>query len=176
MTHQLYYTAEAREAEYELLPAAADLGVASMIWSPLGQGVLSGKIDRDHPAPAGSRQAAKWPEPWIADQERLWRVIDALRAVAVERAATVAQIALAWLVAQPQVGPIVIGARNTTQLAETLPAADLTLTAEQLQRIEAAGRPAPIYPLWHRALNAFDRASEVEREYLRRHRQTLGLG
>jgi aryl-alcohol dehydrogenase-like predicted oxidoreductase len=175
VAQQIYYTAEAREAEYELLPAGADLGVAAMIWSPLGQGVLSGKIGRGQPAPAGSRQAAHWPEPWIADQERLWRVIDALRAVATETGATVAQVALAWLKAQAHVGPIVIGARNETQLQETLAAAKLALTVEQVHRIEVAGRPGPIYPLWHRALNAFDRADPVEAEYLRRHRETLGV-
>jgi aryl-alcohol dehydrogenase-like predicted oxidoreductase len=174
VAHQLYYTAEAREAEYELLPAAHDLGVASMIWSPLGQGVLTGKITRGKAAPAGTRQGTEgWPEPWIMDQERLYRVVDALQAVASEHAATAAQIALAWLQARPLVGPIVIGARTDAQLRDNLAAAAITLTPEQHDRIEAVARPAPIYPYWHRAINAMGRANPAEAFYLRSHARTL---
>jgi aryl-alcohol dehydrogenase-like predicted oxidoreductase len=176
VAQQIYYTAEAREAEYELLPAGADLGVAAMIWSPLGQGLLTGKVGRGHAAPEGSRQASKWSEPWVMDWERLWRVVDALQGVATEQGATVAQIALAWLQARPNVGPIVLGARTDDQLRESLGAAAFTLTPDQHDRIEAVARPAPIYPHWHRAMTTTDRASPAEVEYLRRHRQTLGLG
>ncbi len=174
IAQQIYYTAEGREAEYELLPAGADLGVGAMIWSPLGQGLLTGKVTRDG-APEGSRQATKWPEPWIMDWERLWRVVDALKAVAAEQGATTAQIALAWLQARPNVGPIVIGARTDDQLRESLAAAAITLTADQHDRIEAVARPAPIYPFWHRARTSIDRASPDEVGYLRGYRQTLGL-
>jgi aryl-alcohol dehydrogenase-like predicted oxidoreductase len=175
VAQQIYYTAEGREAEYELLPAGADLGVAAMIWSPLGQGLLTGKVGRDQAAPEGSRQASKWPEPWIMDWDRLWRVVDALRVVAAEQGATVAQIALAWLRARPNVGPIVIGARTDDQLRESLGAASIALTPDQHDRIEAVARPAPIYPLWHRARTSIDRASPAELEYLRGYRKTLGL-
>jgi aryl-alcohol dehydrogenase-like predicted oxidoreductase len=174
---QIYYTAEAREAEYELLPAGQELGVSSMIWSPLGQGVLSGKMGRGRPAPAGSRQgAAGWREPWVMDEERLFRVIEALEAVAAERGgATVAQIALAWVKDRPGVGPVVLGARNEAQLRDTLAAESMSLTAPQQARIEAVARPAPLYPYWHRAMYAAERATPAEAEYLRLHRKTLGL-
>lgn len=175
VAQQIYYTAEAREAEYELLPAGADLGVGAMIWSPLGQGLLTGKVGRDQAAPEGSRQATKWPEPWIMDWERLWRVVDALRAVAGEQGATVAQIALAWLKARANVGPIVIGARTEAQLADSLAAADIVLTPEQHDAIEAVARPAPIYPHWHQALTASDRPSPAEADYVRGYRRTMGL-
>ncbi|HKX31946.1 MAG TPA: aldo/keto reductase, partial [Blastocatellia bacterium] len=92
VSHQLYYTAEAREAEYELLPAGQELGVSAMIWSPLGQGVLTGKITREQKAPAGTRQGAHgWKEPWVMNEERLYRVLDVLKEVAAEHQATIAQ-------------------------------------------------------------------------------------
>jgi aryl-alcohol dehydrogenase-like predicted oxidoreductase len=173
---QIYYTAEAREAEYELLPAAQELGVGSMIWSPLGQGVLSGKVSREQPAPAGSRQgAAGWQEPWVMSRQRLYRVIDALAEVAKERDATIAQIALAWIKDRPGVGPVVLGARTNDQLREDLAAASVELTKEQHDRIEAVARPAPLYPYWHRAMYATERATPAEAEYLQQHRKTLGL-
>ena len=144
VAQQIYYTAEAREAEYELLPAAAELGVSSMIWSPLGQGVLSGKVARDQKAPAGSRQGSSgWNEPWVMDRERLYRVIDALKEVAAQRGASVPQVALAWVKDRPGVGPVVVGARTEPQLRDNLAAVAITLTEEQRDRIEAAARPRP---------------------------------
>jgi aryl-alcohol dehydrogenase-like predicted oxidoreductase len=176
ITHQFYYTAEAREAEYELLPAGQELGVSSMIWSPLGQGVLTGKVYRDQKAPAGSRQGSKgWKEPWVMSDERLYRVIEALKDVAVEHNATIAQIALAWVKDRPGVGPVVLGARNEQQLREDLAAAAIKLTQEQHDHIEVVARPAPIYPYWHRAMHAAERATPSEAEYLWLHRKTLGF-
>jgi aryl-alcohol dehydrogenase-like predicted oxidoreductase len=174
VAQQIYYTAEAREAEYELLPAGAELGVSAMIWSPLGMGLLSGKVARGQEAPPGSRQGTPgWKEPWVMDRERLYRVIDALNDVAAQRGATVAQIALAWVKDRPGIGPLVLGARTEPQLRDNLAALALTLTPEQHDRIEAAARPAPIYPYWHRAMHAVARATPAERDYLQRHRQTL---
>jgi aryl-alcohol dehydrogenase-like predicted oxidoreductase len=177
VAQQIYYTAEAREAEYELLPAAAELGVSSMIWSPLGQGVLSGKVGRDQKAPPGSRQGTfGWNEPWVMDRERLYRVVDALADVASQRGVTIPQVAIAWVKDRPAVGPIVVGARTEAQLRDNLAAGEITLTAEQRDRVEAVARPAPIYPYWHRAMHAIARATPLEAEYLRRHRQTLESG
>ncbi len=176
ISHQFYYTAEAREAEYELLPAGQELGVSSMIWSPLGQGVLTGKVYRDQKAPPGSRQGSKgWKEPWVMSDERLYRVIEALKDVAVEHNATIAQIALAWVQDRPGVGPVVLGARNEQQLRENLAAVEIELTQEQHDHIEVVARPAPIYPYWHRAMHATERAAPSEDEYLRLHRRTLGF-
>ncbi len=175
VSQQIYYTAEGREAEYELLPAGADLGVSAMIWSPLGQGMLTGKVGRDKKAPTGTRQGTKgWSEPWIFDQERLYRVIDTLTEVAKEQNASVAQVALAWVKDRPNIGPIVIGARNEKQLRDNLAAEPMHLTPEQSERIESIARPAPIYPYWHRAMHAVERAAPAEVGYLLGHRKTLG--
>jgi aryl-alcohol dehydrogenase-like predicted oxidoreductase len=175
VAQQIYYTAEAREAEYELLPAGHELGVSSMIWSPLGQGLLTGKLERGRMPPAGTRQGSEtWAEPWVMDEARLHRVNEVLKEVALQHNATIAQIALAWVKNRPNVGPIVIGARNEQQLRENLGAASIKLTQEQHDRIEVIGRPAPIYPYWHRAMHATERATPAEADYLQRHLETLG--
>ncbi len=143
-----------------------------MIWSPLGEGLLTGKIDRDTPPAPGTRQA-DWPEPHIIDRAKLWDVIDVLKAVAAEVGRSVPQVVLAWLRDRPNVHSIVLGARTVDHLTDNLGAADLTLTAEQAARIEAVGRPGAIYPLWHRALNGMDRVTEAERGYLEGHREAV---
>lgn len=167
VVQQIYYTPEGRDAEYELLPAGRELGVSAMIWSPLGQGLFSGKVDRHHAPEAGTRQASTWTEPHVVDRERLYRVIDAVRAVAAEHGRSVPQVTLAWLRDRPHVDTLVLGARSEAQLADNLASTDLVLTPEQSQRIEAAGRPPAIYPFWHRAQTALDRPSPSEEEYLR---------
>ncbi|RAH96942.1 aldo/keto reductase [Acuticoccus sediminis] len=172
IAQQINYTPEARQAEYELLPAGEDLGVGAMIWSPLGEGLLTGRIDRDTPPAPGTRQA-DWPEPHIIDTGRLWDVIDVLKGVAAEVGRSVPQVVLAWLRDRPNVHSIVLGARTAAHLEDNLGALDLTLTPEQAARIEIVGRPAAIFPLWHRALNGMDRVTEAERSYLEGHREAV---
>jgi aryl-alcohol dehydrogenase-like predicted oxidoreductase len=175
VAHQIYYTPEARDAEYELIPAGEELGIGSMIWSPLGQGLFGGKAKSDGSAPQGTRQGdPQWPEPYLPDGERFARVLTAIEAVAKETGHSVPQVALAWTRTRPGVGTIVLGARNKEQLADNLASYALTLTPEQAARIEAAGRPRPLYPFWHRAMWGFDRPTPSEREYLAGHRQTVG--
>jgi aryl-alcohol dehydrogenase-like predicted oxidoreductase len=175
IAHQIYYTPEAREAEYELLPAGDELGIGSMIWSPLGQGLFGGKAKPDGSAPKGTRQGDdRWIEPYIPDQKRFSKVLATVESVAREVGRSVPQVTLAWLRGRPGVGPIVLGARNEKQLADNLASYELTLTPEQTARIEAAGRPLPLYPFWHRAMWAVDRPTPSERVYLEAHRQTVG--
>lgn len=175
VTQQIYYTPEAREAEYELLPAGSELGVSSMIWSPLGEGLLNGKIGRGKKAPENTRQGGGWPEPWVKDQERLYDVIDALEEVAANHNASVPQIAYAWVRDRPNVGPIVIAARNEEQLKENIASFDIKLSQEEHDRIEKTARPAPLYPHWHRAMSAFEMGSPSEMPYLQSFKQTLGI-
>ena len=176
IAHQILYNADAREAEYEILPAADDLGISSMVWSPLSMGLLSGKVDRDTPPPQDSRQGAEgWAEPYVANIEKLYDVIDALKAVAKEADASVAEVALAWVRDRPAIGPIVIGARNEDQLKDNLAAFDLKLSDAQIDRIEKAGRPPALYPHWHRAMHAADRGTPLEQIYLRKWRESQGL-
>lgn len=175
VVQQIYYTPEGRDAEYELLPAGRALGVSAMIWSPLGQGLFNGRIDRDHPPEAGTRQASTWTEPHVTDRERLYRVIDAVRDVAKECGRSVPQVALAWVRDRPNVDTLVLGARSEAQLAANLASIDLVLTPEQTRRIEEAGRPPAIYPFWHRAQTAMDRPTPAEEGYLRGWRAAQGI-
>ena len=102
-SQQIHYTLEAREAEYELVPIAVDQGVGIMVWSPLAGGLLSGKYRRGQPHPPGSRHLTDWGEPPIRDEGRLYDVVDTLVAIAGERGATPASVALAWLLGRPGV-------------------------------------------------------------------------
>ncbi len=176
IAHQLYYTPEAREAEYELLVAGAEFGIGSMIWSPLGQGLFGGKAKSDGTMPDGTRQgASNWSEPYVNDWKRFSRVLKAIETVAKETGRSVPQVTLAWLRDRPGVNSIVIGARNEKQLADNLASLDLTLSPKQAARIEEAGRPAPIFPFWHRSMWAVDRPTPSEAGYLNGYRKMMGL-
>lgn len=172
---QIYYTPEAREAEYELLPAGGELGIGSMIWSPLGEGLFNGKIGRGKSAPEGTRQGNGWPEPWVMDNERLYNVIDALQEVAKNHGATIPQIALAWVKDRPNVGPVVMAARNEKQLRENIDSFEIVLTKEEHDKIESVARPEPIYPLWHRAMNTSEISSPSEMPYLDGYKKSMGM-
>jgi aryl-alcohol dehydrogenase-like predicted oxidoreductase len=176
VAHQIYYTPEAREAEYELITAGQEFGIGSMVWSPLGQGLFGGKAKSDGMMPDGTRQGDKgWLEPFVTDWSRFAKVLDAVETVAKETGRSVPQVTLAWLRDRPGIGSIVLGARNEWQLADNLASYDLNLTAEQAARIEAAGRPTPIYPFWHRAMWATDRPTPSEAVYLNGYRKTIGI-
>ncbi|HGM5581744.1 TPA: aldo/keto reductase [Pseudomonas putida] len=176
VAHQLYYTPAAREAEYELIPAGDDLGLATMVWSPLGQGLLSGRVGRDQAPAADTRQGTPgWLEPYVADPAQLYAVIDALQDVAGNLGVSAAQIALAWIRQRQYVHSVVIGARTEAQLQDNLASAGVTLDAAQMAHIEQAARPAPLYPFWHRSMWALDRPTPSEREFLQLHRKTMGL-
>jgi aryl-alcohol dehydrogenase-like predicted oxidoreductase len=175
IAQQINYTPEAREAEYEIIPAADAHGVGTMVWSPLGEGLLSGKIDRNHRPAEGTRQGSTWTEPHVIDQEKAFRVIDVLKQTATEVKASVPQVVLSWLGSRPGVSSIVLGARNAEQLQEDLDARLIELSPEQHARIEEAGRPLAIYPFWHRAQWAMDRPSATEKGYLEGWRLSQGL-
>jgi aryl-alcohol dehydrogenase-like predicted oxidoreductase len=166
ISQQIYYSLQAREAEYELVPAGLDQGVGIMVWSPLAGGLLSGKYRRDQDPPAGSRHLTDWGEPPVRDTEQLYDIVDALVEIAAERGVSAAQIALAWLLGRPGVSTIVIGARTSEQLADNLAATELELTAEEQARLDSVSRPPLIYPHWHQADSAGDRLGEAERTLL----------
>jgi aryl-alcohol dehydrogenase-like predicted oxidoreductase len=162
VSQQIHYTLQAREAEYELLPISLDQGLGVLVWSPLAGGLLSGKFRRGEPAPAGSRHLSGWDEPPVRDQEKLYDVVEVLVAVAKDRGASPAQVALAWLLERPAVTSLVIGARTSEQLAENLAAADLSLSAEERDRLEEVSRPPLLYPYWHQAKTASDRLGPAD--------------
>ncbi len=147
--HQVYYSLVGREYEWELMPVGVDQGVGALVWSPLGWGRLTGKVRRGQPLPKESR-LHKTAEngPPVAD-EHLYRVVDALDAVAKECGKTLPQVALNWLLQRPTVATVIMGARNETQLRQNLDAAGWNLTADQVAKLDRASDVTPIYPYWH---------------------------
>ena len=160
--HQAYYSLLNREFEWELMPLAIDQGVGTLVWSPLAGGQLSGKINRRHPAPDGTRIAQLGTHEPATDPERLYRIIDVLEEIAKETEKSVAQVALNWLLQRPTVVNIVIGARNLDQLNQNLAAAGWNLTRDQVKRLDAVSDVPPVYPYWHQRKNPeFNTAPEL---------------
>jgi aryl-alcohol dehydrogenase-like predicted oxidoreductase len=151
VAHQAYYSLIGRDYEWELMPLALDQKVGAVVWSPLGWGRLTGKIRRGQPLPKVSRlqsQLAVDKGPPIPD-EHLYRVVDALDAVAQETGKTIPQIALNWLLSRPSISTVIIGARTEEQLRQNLGAVGWKLTAEQIAKLDAASAVSPAYPYWH---------------------------
>ncbi len=146
VAHQVYYSLIGRAYEADLMPVGADQGVGALVWSPLGWGRLTGKIGRDRPIPAGSRlhDTEQFAPP--VEAEHLYRVIDALEAVAAETGKTVPQVAINWLLRRPTVSSVIIGARNEAQLRDNLGAVGWELTAPQVAVLDAASDMLPPYP------------------------------
>jgi aryl-alcohol dehydrogenase-like predicted oxidoreductase len=151
VANQTYYSLIGRDYEWELMPLAIDQGVGAVVWSPLGWGRLTGKIRRGAALPAESRlhKTAAFGPP--VDDEHVYRVVDALDAVAAETGKTIPQIALNWLLTRPTVATVVVGARNEAQLRQNLGAVDWLLTPAQLATLDAASKVTLPYPYWHQA-------------------------
>jgi aryl-alcohol dehydrogenase-like predicted oxidoreductase len=169
VSQQVYYSLQARDAEYELVPAGLDQGVGMLIWSPLAGGLLSGKYRRDRPGPEGARHLTDWNEPPVRDPDATYDVIEAAVDIGEAHGVSAAQVALAWLLGRPGVTSLVIGARTEEQLADNLAAADLELTADEVARLEELSRPPLIYPHWHQAKTAVDRLGPADRAWLEPH-------
>jgi aryl-alcohol dehydrogenase-like predicted oxidoreductase len=169
VSEQIYYSLQARDAEYELIPAAVDQGLGVLVWSPLAGGLLSGKYRRDQQPSDGSRQLTDWNEPPVYDQERLYDTVEVLLAIGAEHGVSAAQVALAYLLGRPAVTSVVVGARTTEQLTDNLAAADLILSGQERERLDRASAPPLIYPYWHQAKTASDRLSPADLTLLSPH-------
>ena len=151
VAHQAYYSLIGRDYEWELMPLGLDQGVGAVVWSPLGWGRLTGKIRRGQPLPAASRlHKTADMGPQVAG-DYLYKVVDALDAVAAETGKTVPQVALNWLLQRPTVATVIVGARDETQLKQNLGAVGWNLTPAQVALLDAASQPAKAYPYWHQA-------------------------
>ncbi len=149
VAHQAYYSLLNRDYEWELMPLGLDQGVGAVVWSPLGWGKLTGKIRRGQPAQPGSRAhdiAGTGPQ---FEEERLFRIVDALDAVAAETGRTIPQVALNWLLRRPTVSTVIVGARNEEQLVQNIGAAGWQLTTDQVATLDRASDVTPAYPVWH---------------------------
>ena len=166
---QVYYSLQERSLEHEILPACIDQGLGVLVWSPLAGGLLSGKYRRGQQGPEGSRHVGDWDEPPVYDEDALYDTIDVLVEVAEGRGVSAAQVALAWLLRRPGITSVIVGARTDEQLADNLQAAELELSADELDRLEAVSRLPLPYPLWHQVATASDRLGAADRAVLAPH-------
>jgi len=148
VAHQAHYSLASREFEWELMPLALDQNVATVVWSALAGGALSGKMRRGKAVPTDSRLHQA---DFLAGtrSQRLYDIVDALDQVAAETGKSLSQVALRWLLQRPSVANIVIGARNEAQLRDNLGAVGWSLSQSQMARLDAASQVRPIYPYWH---------------------------
>ena len=162
---QSYYSLAGRELEREIVPLLKDQRLGLLVWSPLAGGFLSGKFTRPSTAiKAGENEGrrAKFDFPPI-NKERTFATLDVMRQVAERQNISVAQVALAWLLARDVVTSVIIGAKSVTQLDDNLKSIDVTLTAEDIKALDHVSALAPEYPAWMETLGS-DR-SPGERRY-----------
>jgi aryl-alcohol dehydrogenase-like predicted oxidoreductase len=167
---QVYYSLEARDAEYELVPLAVDQGLGILVWSPLAGGLLSGKYRRDGSPESGTRQVSgTWNEPPVRTREKLYDTVEILVDIAGAHGASPAQVALAWLLGRPAVTSVIIGARTDEQLLDNLGAASLLLSADERAALDKVSAPELIYPYWHQLNTAADRLGPADLALLAQH-------
>lgn len=143
---QAYYTIAGRDLERELVPLLKDQNLGLMVWSPLAGGLLSGKFTADGKGPQGSRRSSfDFP---VVDKVRAFACVEAMRPIAAAHGVSVAQIALAWLLAQPAVSTVIVGAKTVEQLNDNIAATRLDLDAEELAALDAVSALPPEYPGW----------------------------
>ncbi|GEO09964.1 aldo/keto reductase [Segetibacter aerophilus] len=143
---QAYYTIAGRDLERELRPLLQDQKVGLMVWSPLAGGLLSGKYGRNMQGPEDSRRISFDFPP--VNKEKAFDIIDVMQPIAQEKGISVAQLALAWLLHQPAVTSVIIGAKKPEQLEDNLKAVDVQLNAEELEKLNDVSKLQPEYPGW----------------------------
>ncbi len=160
-TVQAYYTIAGRDLEREIVPLLEAEKMGLLVWSPLAGGLLSGKFSRENQKPEGTRRA-EFDFP-LVDKERAWRILDAMQPIAEARDVSVARIALAWLLAKPVVTSIIIGAKRMDQLDDNLAACEVTLSAEEIKKLDEVSALPPEYPGWMLGVQGANRLADVPR-------------
>ena len=163
VTVQAYYSLAGRDLEHEIVPLINDQKLGLLTWSPLAGGFLSGKYRRGKQHEVRSRRhVTDFP---AVDVERAYDIIEVLDKIAARRSsASVAQIALSWLLHQSHVTSVIIGAKAGQQLTDNLAAADVSLAPEELSEIDLVSKPRQIYPAWMESLHA-DRRPGAKSDY-----------
>jgi aryl-alcohol dehydrogenase-like predicted oxidoreductase len=156
---QSYYSLAGRELEREMIPLLHDQGVGLLVWSPLAGGFLSGKFTRIQ---EGEGRRASFDFPPV-DRGKGYDVVDVLQRIADDRGATVAQVALAWVLANRAVTSVIIGARDMRQFEDNLGAVDLSLSEEELQALDEVSQIRLEYPAWMEVFPSDRRPGEVRR-------------
>jgi aryl-alcohol dehydrogenase-like predicted oxidoreductase len=157
---QMYYSIGGRDLEREVVPLANDQRLAILPWSPLAGGFLSGKFSRDSKGPEGSRRTT-FDFPPI-DRERAFNIIDAMRPIAKAHDVSVARVALAWLIQQPHVTSVIIGAKTKDQLVDNVAATELKLSTQELETLAKVSALPPEYPGWMLEFQGRDRGQALK--------------
>ncbi len=160
---QSYYSIAGRELERDIIPLVEDQHIAVLPWSPLAGGFLSGKFTRDAETDPDARRVAFDFPP--VNKERGYDIIDVMQDVASAHHVSVAQIALAWLLHQPAVTSVIIGAKRLDQLNDNLGSIDLTLTDDEFHRLTTVSALQPEDPGWMQAMQDSDRAPGTARDW-----------
>jgi len=148
---QSFYSLLGRDLERDTIPLVRDQGLGLLVWSPLAGGFLSGKFTRTGGDEAARRARFDFPP---VDKEKGYAILDVLTAIAQAHGATVPQIALAWLLANPAVTSVIIGARRTAQLDDNLKSIDVALTDEDMKALDEVSRLPLSYPEWMNLLGS----------------------
>jgi aryl-alcohol dehydrogenase-like predicted oxidoreductase len=162
VSHQIYYSLEGRDAEYELVPLAVSEGVGIIVYSPLSGGLLSGKYRRSRPEPAEGRHVGGITDFPIHGRERLYDIVEVLVSIGEDRGVPAASVAVAYIIGRPGVTSVVFGARTESQLVSNLEAINLDLTADERARLDEVSALPLLYPYWHHLLTATDRLSAAD--------------
>lgn len=157
---QAYYSVAGRDLEREIVPMLRSEGLGLLVWSPLAGGLLSGKYD-DAKEPAGRRSSFDFPP---VDKPRAQECIEVMRKIGEARGVSVARIALAWLLHQPQVTSVIVGAKRPDQLSDNIGSTEIALSAEELERLAGVSALPPEYPGWMFDLQGKYRRSQLEAE------------
>ena len=144
-THgQMYYSLLGRDVERDTLAMLAHHRAGLTVWSPLAYGFLAGSYTREAMAQPDNRFAQT---DWLKfDRDRAFALLDVMRAMAAEAGCSMAQLAIAWLLAMPGVSSVILGATSPEQLHDNLGAAAVHLGAEAIARLDAVTAITPLYP------------------------------
>ncbi len=143
---QAYYTIAGRDLEREVIPLIQDQKLGLMVWSPLAGGLLTGKFSADGKGPEGSRRVSfDFP---VVDKDRAFRCVEVMRQIAGRHQVSIAQIALAWLLAQSVVSSVIIGAKTLDQLKDNIACGAVTLSDEDLRILSEVSQLSKEYPGW----------------------------
>jgi aryl-alcohol dehydrogenase-like predicted oxidoreductase len=143
---QSYYSLAGRDIEREIIPVLKDQNMGLLVWSPLAGGFLSGKYARTRTGNSDDRHT-KFAFPPV-DVDKAYSIIDVLEDIAKNRESTVARIALAWVLNQPAVTSVIVGAKRPDQLQDNLEASGIVLTDDELARLDEVSRLPIEYPAW----------------------------
>jgi aryl-alcohol dehydrogenase-like predicted oxidoreductase len=165
VTLQAYYSIAGRELEREILPMLLDQKMGLLVWSPLAGGILSGKFTRAGASDNESRRS-KFSFPPV-NLEKTYDIVEVMEGVAKRTNSTVAQVALAWLLHQPGVTSVIIGAKKASQLKDNLGSVDLKLDAEDLKKLDEVSKLTPEYPNWMFGTQGSDRRPGQVRDWSR---------